>query len=90
MWSEAFFVPSAFREGSPVAADQIGADEIRLTVPFGAGHDQATVRFTGGHPSRLSALRCKRIGDLRIRWHVDYSRWVPKEGIAIPQRIDVT
>jgi hypothetical protein len=35
-------------------------------------------------------LRYKRIGDPKIWWHVDYSRWVPKEGIAIPQRIDVT
>jgi hypothetical protein len=90
LWSEAFFVPSAFREGSPVAAEQVGADEVRLTVPFDAGHDEATVRFTGGHPSRLSALRYKRIGDPKTWWHVDYSRWVPKDGIAIPQRIDVT
>ena len=90
LWSEALFVPSAFREGSTVAAEQVGADEIRLTVPFGSGHDEATVRFTGGHPSRLSALRFKRVGDPKIWWHVDYSRWVLQEGIAVPQRMDVS
>jgi hypothetical protein len=90
LWSEAFFVPSAFREGSPVAVEQVGADEIRLSVPFGAGSDEATVRFAGGHPSRFSALRHKRIGHRKIWWHVDYSKWFVKDGIAVPQRIEVT
>lgn len=90
LWSEAFFVPSAFREGSPVAAEQVGADEIRLTVPFGAGHDGATVRFSGRHPSRFSALRHKGVGYPKIWWHVDYSRWSLQGGIAVPRHIDVT
>ncbi|HZK51146.1 MAG TPA: DUF6544 family protein [Actinomycetota bacterium] len=90
LWSEAFFVPSAFREGSPVAAEQIAAEEIRLTVPFGSGHHEATVRFADGRPSRFSALRFKRIGHPKIWWHVDYSRWIIKEGIAVPRRIEVT
>jgi hypothetical protein len=90
LWSEAFFVPSAFREGTPVAAEQVGTDEIRLSVPFGAGRDSATVRFAAGHPSRFSALRYKKVGQPKIWWHVDYSKWFVKEGIAVPQRIEVT
>lgn len=90
LWSEAFFVPSAFRQGSPVAAEQIGTNEIRLTVPLGSGHDEATVRFVDGRPSRFSALRHRKVGQLKIWWHVDYSRWFPKDGIAVPQRIDVS
>ena len=89
LWAEAFFVPSAFREGSTIDAEQVGADEIRLTVPLGSGHDEASVRFVDGHPSRFSALRYKKIGDPKIWWHVDYSRWFQENGIAVPQRIDV-
>ncbi|MDQ3662099.1 MAG: hypothetical protein M3454_13795, partial [Actinomycetota bacterium] len=78
------------REGSTVAAEQVGADEIRLSVPFAAGRDVASVRFTDGRPSRFSALRFRRIGQPKIWWHVDYSKWFVKEGIAVPQRIEVT
>ena len=80
LWSEAFFVPSAFREGSPVAAEQVGADEIQLTVPPGTGHDEATVRFADGHPSRFRLRATSRSGRPKIWWHVDYSRWLLKEG----------
>jgi hypothetical protein len=90
LWSEAFFVPSAFREGSPLAVEQIAADEIRLTVPLGSSHDEAIVRFVDGHPSRFSALRHKKVGQPKIWWHVDYSKWFVKGGIAVPQRIEAT
>lgn len=83
-------MPSAFREGSPVAAEQVGADEIQLTVPPGTGHDEATVRFADGHPSRFRLRATSRSGRPKIWWHVDYSRWLLKEGIAAPLRIEVT
>jgi len=90
LWAEAIFVPSAFREGGVVAAEQVGTDEIRLTVPRGAGHDVAMVRFAEGHPRRFSALRYKRVGEPKLWWHVDYSEWFLEHGIAVPRRMDVS
>lgn len=52
-------------------------------MPLGSGHDEAIVRFVDGRPSRFSALRHRKVGHPKIWWHVDYSRWFPKDGIAI-------
>ena len=90
LWAEALLVPSAFGEGGSVAVEQIGTDEIRLIVPLGAGHDEATVRFAEGHPRRFSALRYKRVGGPKLWWHVDYSEWFLQDGIAVPRRMDVS
>src|SRR5680860_782690 len=68
LWAEALLVPSAFGEGSTVAVEQVGTDEIRVTVPLGAGHDAAIVRFAEGHPRRFSALRYKRLGGRKAWW----------------------
>lgn len=89
-WSEAVFVPSAFRQGSPIVAEKVGSDEIRLTVPLGSGHDEAGVRFVDGHPARFSALRHIGSRTPQTWWHVDYLGWHMSEGIQVPRHMDVT
>lgn len=89
LWAEAVFVPSAFRSGSSARTDQLASDQIRLTVPFGSSHDEATVHFANGHPSRFSARRHKGVGTSKIWWHVDYSDWYLSEEIWVPRHLEV-
>ena len=90
LWANSTLVPSAFAVGGRIAAVQEDFETTRLTFPLGSRTDVAWLRFSGGHPRRLSALRYKRTGRPKLWWHADYFGWRRVHGICLPQRLEVT
>jgi hypothetical protein len=92
LWAEALLFPSATIGQPGFEWQAVDETTARLSLPFGQGHEVATLTFdaTTGFLRRFLAERYKRPNQPKVLWRVEYLGWRPFGAALFPSQVKVT